>query len=168
MVLKERHRFSRHFQCQLLMLRTCHATFVHLLPVHHFLGVEVAKFESCCQQAFQADINFGFCDFTLRHSFWQSEVVAATFHVGAGTQRLGRRFMGIGRHAMPPGTPEVIDGAAVAGDNSFEPPFLAENLLEVTCVAAAGVSVNALIGTHHFCHVALLHESLECREISLP
>ena len=69
---------------------------------------------------------------------------------------------------MPSRAPEVVDGAAVAGDNPIVAPIIAEDVLEVAGVAAAGFTVDALVGTHHFCHIALLHKSFEGGKVGFP
>ena len=63
---------------------------------------------------------------------------------------------------------EVASGYTVANDYSLESPFVAENALEVACVAAARVAVDSLIGAHHLGYVPLLHQCLKSWEIGLP
>ena len=41
-------------------------------------------------------------------------------------------------------------------------------MLLVAGIAAAGVAVDALVGTHHLGHVTLLHQRLEGRQVGLP
>ena len=69
---------------------------------------------------------------------------------------------------MAVGLEEVINGSAVAGDDSLESPVIAQYMLQVAGVAAAGFSVDALVGTHHLLYAALLHQSLEGWQIGLP
>ena len=68
---------------------------------------------------------------------------------------------------MPTGQ-EVADGTAVAGDQSVESPFVAQYLLFISCLGAAGLSVYALVGAHHLGHLSLLHQCLEGWQICLP
>ena len=69
---------------------------------------------------------------------------------------------------MAPLLPEVVDGPAVAHHQSLVAPLVAQNLLQQSVVAAAGLAVPSLVGTHHLGHVSLLHECLEGRQIGLP
>ena len=64
--------------------------------------------------------------------------------------------------------PEVRNSPAVAGDQSLESPFVTQDLLQVACIAAARLTVDALIGTHHLLDVTLLHQSFEGWEIGFP
>ena len=68
---------------------------------------------------------------------------------------------------MPTGQ-EVADGTAVTGDDAVEAPLIAQYLLFVAGLTATGLPVDALVGTHDFCHLSLLHEGLEGREIGFP
>ena len=68
---------------------------------------------------------------------------------------------------MPAGK-EVTDGTAVGGDQSVEAPFVAQNLLFIASLCATGLTVDTLVGAHDLCHLALLHQCLESREIGFP
>ena len=63
---------------------------------------------------------------------------------------------------------EVTDGTAVADNEVLESPFVAEDLLEQTGRAAAGIIVETLVGTHHLTHLGVLHQGLEGGHIGLP
>ena len=63
---------------------------------------------------------------------------------------------------------EVVDGSAVAGNQSLKAPFVAQYLLLVARLCTAGLAVDALVGTHHLGHVALLHQRLEGRQVGFP
>ena len=41
-------------------------------------------------------------------------------------------------------------------------------MLLVACIAAAGVAVDALIGTHHLSHLSILYQCLEGWQVSFP
>ena len=69
---------------------------------------------------------------------------------------------------MTTGHVEVVDGTAVAGDDAVEAPVIAQYVLFVARVAAAGVTVYALVGAHHLAHVGLLHQGLEGGQVGLP
>ena len=68
---------------------------------------------------------------------------------------------------MPSGQ-EVTNGSAVAGYQTFEVPKVAQNMLFVTGIATARVTINTLIGAHHLSHVSFLHQSLESGQIGFP
>ena len=40
---------------------------------------------------------------------------------------------------------EVADGSAVAGDESFESPLIAQDAVQIACLCTAGLAVDALI-----------------------
>ena len=63
---------------------------------------------------------------------------------------------------------EIGHGTAVAHHQVFESPFIAQDLLQQTGVAAAGVVVETLVGAHHFAHLRILHQGLEGRHVGLP
>ena len=63
---------------------------------------------------------------------------------------------------------EVADGSAVAGDESFESPLIAQDTVQIACLCTAGLAVDALIGTHNLLHVAFLYQRLEGWHIGLP
>ena len=68
---------------------------------------------------------------------------------------------------MPLGQ-EVANGPAVTGNQPVEAPQVAQDVLLVAGIAAAGVAINALVGAHHLGHPALLHQCLEGRQVGLP
>ena len=68
---------------------------------------------------------------------------------------------------MPTGQ-EVADCTAVAGDDTVETPLVAQDLLFVSRLRATGLTVDALVGAHDLCHLSLLDEGLEGREIGFP
>ena len=68
---------------------------------------------------------------------------------------------------MPAGQ-EIAYSTTVAGNQSLEPPFIAQYLLLVACLATAWLTVNALVGAHHLSDIALLYQCLEGRQVGLP
>ena len=63
---------------------------------------------------------------------------------------------------------EIAYGPAVAGNQSLEAPFVAQYLSFEAGIAATRLSVDALVGTHHFCHITLLHQCLEGWQVGFP
>ena len=68
---------------------------------------------------------------------------------------------------MPCGQ-EVTDGSAVAGNQSLEAPFVAQDLLLIAALGTTSLSVDSLISTHHLSHLAFLYQCFEGRQIGLP
>ena len=63
---------------------------------------------------------------------------------------------------------EIAHGSAVAGNQALEAPLIAQDLLFVACLTAAGLTIDALIGTHHLGHLAFLHQGLEGWQVGFP
>ena len=137
-------------------------------PFDGFVGVEVAEAEACGEQSLEAAVDVGFGQLAAAYGFGQVAVVLAALNVGAGAHGLGRGRDGVGRHFMASGRVEVPHGPAVAGDEAVESPQVAQQVLLVASVAAARLTVDALVGAHHFGHVGFLDERLERRQIGLP
>ena len=76
--------------------------------------------------------------------------------------------MGIGRYSVAARLPKVVHGTAVARHKAFKAPLVAQYVLQIAGVAAAGVTVYALVGAHHLGHMAVLNECLESGQIGLP
>ena len=112
-------------------------------------------------------VHFGLGDEAALHGLGDGAVgvAVATLHIGAGQHGLGSS-VGCVRGALVGGV-EVADGTAVADDEILEAPFIAQDLLQQTCAAAAGVVVEALVGAHHLAHLSILHEGLEGGEVGL-
>ena len=94
-------------------------------------------------------------------------VFRATFHVCTAQHSLGRCSLAVLRHVVPTGQ-EVAYGTAVTGYQSLEAPLVAQDVLLVTGITAAGITVYALVGTHHLGHVTLLYQRLEGWQIGFP
>ena len=63
---------------------------------------------------------------------------------------------------------EVVDGVAICEHNSLVVPFVAKDVDEQTVAGATRLALETLVGAHHLAHVALLHQSLEGRQVGLP
>ncbi len=63
---------------------------------------------------------------------------------------------------------EVIYRPAVGGDIAFEMPLVAEYVLKQLIVAAARLSVEAVVGTHHTVYLGFHHQFAESGEICVP
>ena len=64
--------------------------------------------------------------------------------------------------------PEVGHGATVGHHDAVVPPLIAQDLVEQAVTAAAGVSLEAVVGAHDLLDACLLHEVLEGGQIGLP
>ena len=69
---------------------------------------------------------------------------------------------------MVPAGQEVANGTAIAGDDAVEAPLVAQYLLLISRLGAAGLTVDTLVGAHHLGHLGLLHQCLEGGQIGLP
>ena len=149
------------------MLSRCNARGWYLGPGHQLVAVEVAQLETGYQQSAQTTVQVGLPDVAPPDGLGQVLIFRAALHIGAGQHGLGRCLGSILGHIVPLGQ-EVADGPAVAGDEPLEAPLIAQYLLLVAVLGAAGLSVNPLIGTHHLSHPPLLHQRLEGWQIGLP
>ncbi len=167
-VLKQHGALARHVESQLLVGLAGHNAHGNLSPINETVGVEIAQFEACNEQSAQTGVEFGLTYLASLNGLWQLFVVGTALHVGARPHGFGRSRGRIGRNTVAVFHPEVGDGSAVAGDESLKSPFVAQNLALIAVVAAARFTVDALIGAHHFGHIALLHQRLEGRKIGFP
>ena len=130
-------------------------------------GVEVAQLETGDEQAAERAVEVCLLDVAASDGFGQVLVFRAALHIGACQHSLGRGFGTVLGDVVPAGQ-EIAYGTAVAGDDAIEAPLLAQYLLLVAGLGAAGLSVDALVGAHHLGHLALLDEGLEGGQIGLP
>ena len=63
---------------------------------------------------------------------------------------------------------EVANGTTVANHQVFKAPLIAQNLLQQTVRATAGVVIQSLIGTHHLTDITLRDKIFKGRHIGLP
>ena len=144
-----------------------HDAFGNLRPGILVVGVEVAQLEAGNEQTTETPVKVGLFHFATPDGFGQMLILRATLHVGACQDGLGTGLRAVPGNVVPAGK-EVANGATVAGNQSVETPLVAQDLLFITGLGTAGLSVNALVGTHHLGHLALLHQCLESREIGFP
>ena len=138
------------------------------LPRHKFFRIEVAHFKTGFQQSHDTRVDSFTGDESLLHGTRQRRINRTALHIRTGTHTHGRCFGRCLHHMMVSLTIEVADGTAVAHHQAVVPPLSAEYLMQITGVATARGTVDALVGTHHFAHVALLHEALESRQVGFP
>src|SRR5574344_2972561 len=69
---------------------------------------------------------------------------------------------------MSPRAKEIGNGTTIGNNQMSVSPFITENLSKQTVGAAARLPFITLISTHHFFHIRLLHQILECRQICFP
>ena len=136
-------------------------------PLYEVVAVEVAHLEAGDEQAAQRVVEVALLDVAAAHGLGQMAVLRATLHVGAGKDGLCRGF-GAVLCGVVPAWQEVADGTAVARDEALEAPFVAKDLLLIACLTAAGLAVDALVGTHHLGHLALLHQTLKGGQVGFP
>ena len=63
--------------------------------------------------------------------------------------------------------PEIIYGTAVACHESLEAPFVAQYLLEEAVATAAGLTLEAIVGTHHLGNICFLDQGAKSIKIGL-
>ena len=166
-VLQQDDALAGHVEGQLLVLLGGDGRSRNPGPPDQRVRVEVAQLEAGDEQAAQRAVEVGLADVAATDGSRQVLVLRATLHVRSCQHGLGRRLGTVACHVVP-FRQEVADGAAVAGDKSLESPFVAQDLLFVARLCAAGLTVNALVGTHHLRHLALLHQRLEGWQVGLP
>ena len=139
----------------------------NLGPCVQLVAVEVAQFKAGYQQAAQTTVQVSLFDVAALNSCRQIFVFRTTLHIGACQNSFGRSLCTVFGHMVPRGQ-EVANGSAVAGNQSLKSPFVAQDLLLIAALGTTSLSVNTLVGTHHLCHLAFLHQCLEGRQIGLP
>ena len=137
-------------------------------PRYELVVVEVAEFYSRHEQSFQRCIDVLHCQLAFGNGLRNTLIYRTTFEVGAGNDSLSCRIRRGVRHSMAILLMEVADGSTIADYNALESPFVAKNALEISGIAATRITIDTLIGAHHFLHVSLLYQCLEGGEISLP
>ena len=145
----------------------CNDTFGNFRPRVQVIAIEIAELETCYQQSTQAAVEVCLLDITTAHSCGQVSVFGATFYISASQHSLRTGFSTVLGSVVPSGQ-EVADSAAIAGDDTLEAPLIAQDLLFITSLGAAGLTVDTLVGAHNLCYLSLLYECLESGEIGLP
>ena len=168
LVLQEDDALASCIKGNLMVLIVGNDFRTYLFPGHEVFAVEIAQFETCFQQTEQTLVYLLFGNLALSHRIGEASVGAAALHVGAcKNSSCHGRLLGVGC-AVVVLVEEVVDCPAVAGDESLEPPLLAQDVVEQTGVAATGFAIKTVIGAHHFLHITLLHQCLEGRHVGLP
>ena len=93
-------------------------------------------------------------------------IAITTLHIRTCQCSLGRSMYCI-RRCLVTGI-EIAHSTAIADHQILEAPLIAQNLLQQTGIATTRFVVKTLIGTHHFAHLRILHQCLECRHIGFP
>ena len=166
-VLQQHHTLAGHLQCQLLVLLRGNDRRGNLSPLYQFVTVEVTQFEAGRQQASQTGVDLGLRYIAAFDGGRQILVFRTALQVGTAHHGFGRSGQAVLRHIMPTGQ-KVANGTAVACDESLEAPVVAQYMLLVAGIATAGITVDALVGAHHLCYVALLYQCLEGRQVGFP
>ena len=81
---------------------------------------------------------------------------------------MGRSVFACGMCAVAAGFEEIVHGTAVADHNTLVVPFVSEYLHQQPVASAAGVTLVAVIGTHHLLNVGLGDKILESGQVSFP
>ena len=147
---------------------TAEVSLAEVGPGKFFSRVEHSQFDAGFEDAAYVHVDVGLCDQASFKSFCEGFVAGAALDVGAGQDCIGRSSGGVGVGAVLARVVEVADGAAVRHHDARETPFVAEDVLQQTVAAAAGLSFVALICTHNFLHVGFLDYRTEGRQVGLP
>ena len=166
-VLQEHDTLAGHIEGQLLVFLRGHSRSRNLRPRHLVILVEVAHFHTSDEQATKRTVEVGLLDITTAHSLWQVTILRATLHIGTSQNSLSRCLLAVLGGVVPTGQ-EVANSTTVTSDQPLETPFITQDLLFVACLTATRLTINALIGTHHLGHLALLHQCLEGWQVGLP
>ena len=133
---------------------------------HHLLGVEHAQLHLDGEQARERGVDVALGMEPLLHALGQELVEVATFQVGAGQHGITGGHDVVGMCLVITG--KVGHGPAVGGYIALELPLVAQNVHQQGVVAAAGLSVHTVVGTHHAMHTGLAHEVAEGGQIGVP
>ena len=159
-VLQKYDAFAGYFEGLLLVFFRGNDAGGYFGPLHKGVVVEVAQLEAGNEQATQRAVEVGFLDVATFDSSRQVAVDGTALYVGAVEYSLGCSLFVVLGHVVPLGQ-EVANGTTVAGNQSLKAPFVAQYLLLVAALRAAGLAVDALIGAHHFSYITFLHQRFE-------
>ncbi len=138
------------------------------LPLHFPLGVKVTHLKAGTQQTHETAVDILFFNFSLLYRLYQRTERDTALHVSTRAQSVGNgRGLAVGE-AVTARTPKIIHSPAVAHHHAVEFPLVAQNLLKQTCIAATGLAVQTLVGAHHLCHMAVLHQRFKSRKVRFP
>ncbi len=137
-------------------------------PLHKRVGIKITETEALGKQTPYTHIDSILAEITSLHGLGEMLVYRATLDIGTAHHTECGSRAGVLRHTVTFRKIEIIDGTAVAHHHSVKSPLVAEYLLKQTVAPAASLALEALIGTHHLSHPAVVHQTFECRKISLP
>ena len=119
------------------------------------------------EQADQVPVQVLLVQQAALHGLRNITISPAALGVHAGVDGQGRRGGDIGHILVMVLAVEVVDGAAVGGDDALVAPFTAQDLVDEFVGGAAGNAAEAVVGGHHFLDIGLDHQVLEGREVGL-
>ena len=133
---------------------------------HAFLGVEHTYFEQNAEQTLERSVDVAFAVQALAHTFSELLVEVAALKVSSGKECIAHGRGGIGVSFMM--VVEVVHCATVGSYIALEVPLIAKDVHHKRVVAAAWLSVEAIIGTHHAVNACFYDKFVESRQISVP
>ena len=142
--------------CKCGVCRTAQVSFAQVGPGKVLCRVEHSQLDAGLEDAAKVDVDVIFGDETSLHSLDEGSVARAALHVCTRQDCIGRSCRSVGMGVVLAGVVEVSDGAAVSHHDAAESPFLAEDFLQETVAAAAGLAFIALVCAHNFLHVGFL------------
>ena len=110
----------------------------------------------------------GFGDEAFLYGVGECEIGAAAVGVGSGFDAGDGGGVLVGRGVVGLGFEEVVDGAAVGGDEALEVPVAAEDGLEEHLVGAGGVVIDGVVGAHDGVGLGLGDGGAEGGQVGVP
>ena len=144
-VLEQHHGLSGGLQSERSVIPGADLRERHLGPEHLVGGIEEAELEAGEVEAFERDIELGFGDKALLYGVGEGEVGAAAVGVCSGFNAGDCGGVLVGRGVVGLGFEEIVDRAAVGGDEALEVPVAAEDGLEEHLVGAGGVVIDGAV-----------------------
>ena len=111
-------------------------------------GIEEAQTVAGEEEAFEGDVDLGLADKPFVYGAGKRTVGVAAVGIGSGADACDRGGFGVRREAVTIFLEEVVDGAAIGGDEAAEVPITAEDGLEQLFVRAGGRSIDGVVGAH--------------------
>ena len=165
LVLEEDHRLLRHLPGKGEVFLPFHDGRRKVVPEGDV--VHLAQAVAGREQTDQVPVQVLFIQQAAFHGLRNMTIGTAAFGVHAGVDGQSRRGGDIGHVLVMVLAVEVVDGAAVGGDDALVAPFTPEDLVDELVGSAAGNAAEAVVGRHHFLDIGLDHQVLEGREVGL-
>ena len=162
-VFEENDGFAGGFERQGFVFFAVHYRVRDSGVLHAFCRIEHAQFETRGEQAFDGYVELLFGNDMIGYGCCQMGERSGAFQVTAGFDREGARLFGCRYDLMM--LVNIIDRAAVGHDIALEPPFFAQDSGQEAAAAAAGFTVQAVVGAHDRISLPLLDAHFKLRQV---